>query len=76
MMLHDPPEAQWPWPTTKAGSAAASGSDGGFSGSSQDARVPAPGQINGATDPDLLEVTFKNDVRCCSRMLCEGSLSL
>jgi len=72
LMLHDPPEAPWDWPTSKTRPAAASGSDGGFSGS-QDARVPAPGQINGAADPDLLEITFKNDVRCCARL--QGSFS-
>ena len=60
LMLHDSPEAAWPWPNGKVAAAAAS--DSGF-GSSQDARVPASGGVSGATDPDVIEVAFRNDVR-------------
>ena len=62
-MLRDPTETAWRWPTSKAGHNAASTSEGAYR-FDQDARVPACKDTVGAVDPDVLELTFKNDVRC------------
>ena len=63
-MLSDPQEAPWHWPAGKLEHGAASTSaGGGFVGGSTDARVPQAGDAVSAADNDVVELTFKNDVR-------------